>query len=437
MEWWIGILIILGALLAILATGLPVAFSFLVVNLLGAYFLWGGTIGFHQLIQSIYSSVTMFALLPVPLFIIMGELLLHSKLAFTAIDVVDKWLGRLPGRLALVTLGSGTLFSCLSGSSMGTTAMLGSLMLPEMDRRGYKPAISIGACMSGGLAMIIPPSALAVILASIARVSVGKVLMGGIIPGILLAFFYAAYIIGRCKLQPSIAPSYDPKPASISEKLFVSIKYLLPLGGIVFIVVGLIFLGIATPTEAAAMGAFSTFILTACYKRLSMEVVRKSVSGTLRITVMMFMILTGSLAFSQILAYTGATAGLVTFASSLPLPPIFVMVVMQVVVLILGTFMEQVSIMMITLPIFMPLVHAMGFNDVWFTIILLVNLEIAMKTPPFGFLLFVMKGVAPQHVSMGDIYKSTLPFIIIDIICIAAMMAFPGIVMWLPDRMIR
>ena len=437
MDWWWTLALILGGLLAILATGLPVAFSFLVINLIGAYCLWGGLSGLEQLVDSIYSSVTMFSLLPVALFVLMGELLLHSKLALKAIDIVDSWLGRLPGRLSLVTLGAGTMFSCLSGSSMGTTAMLGSIMIPEMERRGYKPAISIGSCMSGGLAMIIPPSALAVILASIAQVSVGKVLVGGLLPGLMLAGLYVLYIVGRCYLNPSIAPTYQPEPIPLRHKLAVSFKYLLPMSGVVFVVVGLIFLGVATPTESAAMGAMSVVILCAAYRRLTYEVLKKSVVGTLKIAVMMFAILTGSLAFSQLLAYTGATSGLVEFVSGLPLHSIFLMIAMQLVLLVLGTFMEQISIMMITLPIFMPLVKALGINEVLFVIIMLVNLEVAMKTPPFGFLLFVMRGVAPEKVSMGDIIRSTIPFVVIDVIAIALMMAFPIIVLLLPEHILH
>ena len=433
MEWWWTLVLIIGGLLVVLSTGLPVAFSFLVINLLGAYFLWGGVSGFSQLIDSVYSSVTMFALLPVPLFVLLGELLMHSKLAFKAIDIMDTWLGRVPGRLSLVTLGSGTLFSCLSGSSLGTTAMLGSIMLPEMERRGYKPIISIGSCMSGGLAMIIPPSALAVILASIARVSVGQVLIGGVVPGLVMAVLYTVYIIMRCYLNPDIAPTYQPAQTPVREKIRVSVKYLLPLSCIIFVVIGLIFLGVATPTEAAALGAFSSMVLAAVYGRLSFNVIKLSLTGTLKITLMMFMILTGSLAFSQLMAFTGATSGLVQFVSDLPLPPIVLIIAMQLALLVLGTFMEQVSIMMITLPIFMPLVQALGFNEVWFVLIMLVNLEVAMKTPPFGFLLFVMRGVAP-NVSMAQIYRSTFPFVLIDIITIALMMAFPGVVMFLPEH---
>jgi tripartite ATP-independent transporter DctM subunit len=436
LEWWLVLVIILGSLLLLLAAGVPVAFTFLVINLVGVYIFWGGTIGFFGLMDSIYSSVSMFALLPVPLFIIMGEVLFHSGLAFKSIDVVDKWLGRIPGRLGLVSIGSATIFSSLSGSSLGTTAMLGRILVPEMERRGYKPAISIGSCMSGGLAVIIPPSALAVILAAVAKVSVGKILIGGVIPGIVLACLYLLYIVGRCWLQPSIAPAYDPIPVPLSEKIKTSVKYLLPLGGVILLVIGLIFLGIATPTESAALGAMSTFILAMVFRKFSYELVKKSITGTLRITVMMFMILTGSVAFSQILAFSGATSGLVEFVSSLHVHPILLIIAMQFVILILGTFIEPVAIMMITLPIFLPVVNAMGFDAIWFALIMLINVEVALKTPPFGFLLFVMKSVAPRGTSMADIYKATFPFILIDIFGMGLIMVFPQLALWLPSFMV-
>lgn len=432
MEWWVILIIIIGGLLLLLATGLPVAFSFLVLNLIGGYIFWGGTSGFAQLVDSVYSSVTMFALLPVPLFVIMGEVLLHSGLAFKSVDIVDKWLGRVPGRLGLVAIGSATLFSCLSGSSMGTTAMLGRVLVPEMQRRGYKPPITIGSCMSGGLAMIIPPSALAVILAAIARVSVGKVLIGGFVPGLILAAMYVIYIVGRCYLQPSLAPAYEPAHISFGEKVRNSFIYLLPMGSIIFLVLGLIVLGIATPTESSAIGALGTFVLAAIFRKFDYELVKKSVTGTMGITLMMFMILTGSIAFSQLLAFSGATSGLIEFTSSLSVHPMLLIIIMQLVVLVLGTFMEQVSIMLITIPIFMPIVNSLGFNGIWFSLVLLINLEIAMKTPPFGFLLFVMRSVAPKEITMADILKATFPFILIDIIGMGLIMAFPSLALWLP-----
>ena len=435
MEWWLILLLIVGGLIMLLVTGLPVAFSFLVVNLVTGYFVWGGTSGFDQLVDSVYSSVTMFALLPVPLFVIMGEVLLRSGLAFRSVDIVDKWLGKVPGRLGLVAVCSATMFSSLSGSSMGTTAMLGRILVPEMQRKGYRPAISIGACMSGGLAMIIPPSALAVILAAVAQVSVGKILIGGVIPGLIMAMLYILYIVGRCTINPSLAPGYDPEPIELSEKIRLTLVYLLPLGGIILLVVGLIFLGVATPTESAGLGAIATFLLAAAFRKLSFDLVKQVLMGTLQICVMMFMILTGSLAFSQLLAYTGASSGLVDLASSLPVPPIVLIIIMQLVIFLMGAFMESVAIMMITIPIFLPIVKTLGFDSVWFCLLMLINLEVGMKSPPFGFLLFVMKGVAPVGTTMGQIYRATIPFILIDMIAMGLIIIFPILALWLPSFM--
>lgn len=437
MEWYTILLLIFGGLLIILATGLPVAFCFLALNIVGSYLLWGGMNGLFQMVHSVYTSVTSFTLLPVLMFVLMGEILFHSGMAFNAVHVVDKWLGKVPGRLCLVAIGAGTLFSSLSGSSMGTTAMLGTTMLPEMRRNGYSYSISIGSCMSGGLAMIIPPSALAVVLASICQISVGKILVGGIIPGLCLAAMYALYIVGRCVLQPSLAP--NPKAqvdtTTLREKIIFTIIHFFPLAVIIFLVVGLIFLGIATPTESSAIGALASLVIAGISGKLKKSVIIGILSGTLKIISMMFMILAGSLAFSQILAYSGATAGLVEITSTLTIPPIMVLLVMQAVILVLGTFMEPVAIMMISMPIFMPVVKNLGFNEIWFALITLISMEISMKTPPFGFLLFVMKVIVPPSVDIVKIYKAVFPFIVIDIIGILLIMAFPMIALWLPGMM--
>lgn len=435
MEWWLMLILIVGIFLLLLGAGLPVFLAFTIIDVLGIYFLWGGASGLTQLIHSIFSSVSSFVLLPVPLFVLMGELLFHSGTFVKALDNLDKWMGRIPGRLCLLSVGGATLFSTLSGSSMGTSAMLGSLLLPEMEKRGYHKTISIGSCMSGALAMIIPPSALAVIVGSLAEISIGKLLIAGIVPGLFIATLYVVYIVLRCKLQPSVAPDYSPGKTPFQEKALGFIKYVLPFGTIVFVVTGLIFAGLATPTESAGMGVMTTALVIACYKGLSFEVIMKSVNATLRITVMMFMILTGSTAFSQILAFTGASRGLVEWVVSFPFSHIFIVIVMQALIVVLGTFMEAVSIMMITFPIFMPIIKALGFDPIWFGLLVLINMEIGMKTPPFGLCLFVMKGVVPEGTTMMDIYRSVVPFITIDLVAMLIIMFYPKIAMYLPSLM--
>ncbi len=435
MEWWLTLILIVGFFLFLLAVGLPVFLAFTTINVVGIYFLWGGTSGLSQLTHSIFSSVSSFVLLPVPLFVLMGELLFHSGTFVRALDNLDKWMGRIPGRLCLISVGGATLFSTLSGSSMGTSAMLGSLLLPEMEKRGYHKSISIGSCMSGALAMIIPPSALAVIVGSLAEVSIGRLLMAGLIPGLFIALLYISYVVVRCKIQPSIAPEYDPVRVSFSDKFVGFIKYVLPFGLIVFVVTGLIFAGLATPTESAAMGVLTTAFVIAGYRMLTFDVIKNSCIATLRITVMMFMILTGSTAFSQILAFTGASQGLVEWVVGFEFSHFITIMVMQGLIVVLGTFMESVSIMMITFPIFMPIVNALGFDPIWFGLLVLIGMEVGMKSPPFGLCLFVMRGVVQPGTTMMDIYKSVIPFIVIDLIALLTIMFYPPIAMYLPSLM--
>ena len=436
MEWWGIFLFIFFGLLALFALGVPVAFSFLFVNLVGVYVFWGGSAGLSQLVLSIHNSVTSFALLPVPLFVLMGEVMFRSGVAPRMMDVLDKWLGRIPGRLSLLAVGGGTLFATLTGSAMAGAAMLGSVLAPEMEKRGYKKPMTLGPILgSGGLAIMIPPSALGVLLASLALFSVGRFLIAIIVPGLIMAVLYSGYILIRCRIQPHLAPSYQIEETPLLTKLVATVRHVLPLGSIVFLVVGLIFLGIATPTEAAALGALGCFVLAFCYRGLSWRVVKESFGGTLQVTVMMFMILTGSTAFSQILAFTGASQGLIELAVNLPLPPMMLLISMQVVLLVMGTFMEPLTIMMVTLPVFMPIVNHLGFNPLWFGAIMLLNMEMATTSPPFGLVLFVMKGVAPPGTEMRDIYLSALPFLACDAVAMIVMMAFPQVVLWLPGLM--
>ena len=436
MEWWIIFLVIFFGLLFLFALGVPVAFAFLFVNLVGVYLFWGGTVGVSQLILSIYNSVTSFSLLPVPLFVLMGEVMFHSGIAPRMMDVLDKWLGRIPGRLSLLAVGGGTLFATLTGSAMAGAAMLGSVLVPEMEVRGYKKTMTIGPILgSGGLAIMIPPSALGVLLAGLALFSVGQFLVAIIIPGLLMACLYAGYILVRCIMQPDLAPPYEIRHVPLFEKVVATIRYILPLGSIIFLVVGFIFLGIATPTEAAALGALGCFVLAFLYRGLNWHLTKQSFTATLQVTVMMFMILTGSMAFSQILAFTGSTQGLIQLAVGLPLPPILIVVAMQVVLLILGTFMEPLTIMMVTIPIFMPIIKQLGFDPIWFGTVMLLNMEMATTSPPFGLVLFVMKGVAPPDTRMKDIYMSAIPFLLCDIVAMVVIMAFPGVVLWLPSLM--
>lgn len=436
MDWYVVLLLMFIGLVFLMAIGVPVAFSFLVLNIvLGlAYF---GRTGIEQNVLSMYTNLNTFILLPIPLFILMGEIMFHSGIGPLLIRTLDKWIGRIPGRLSLLAVAAGTLFATLTGTSLASVALLGSVLLPEMRKQKYSIEMSAGPILgSGGLAMLIPPSALAVLAAAISEVSVGKTLMGIIIPGLLLAAAMALYIVVRCMLQPSAAPKYDMPPIPAGEKIRDTAKYVLPQGIIIFLVIGVIFLGITTPSEAAATGALGTFILAFFYKRLSWEIIRKSTIGTVSLSGMIFLILSGSGVFSQIIAFSGVSAGMAQFAAGLDVAPISIVIAMQVIVLILGCFMDVVSIMMITLPIFMPVIDSLGFHAVWFLVVFLVNIEMAGITPPFGMSLFVLKGIA-KDIPMEKIWAASAPFLVCDAVVLVLLMIFPSLVLWLPKLMIR
>jgi tripartite ATP-independent transporter DctM subunit len=252
---------------------------------------------------------------------------------------------------------------------------------------------------------------------------------------LVLACFFSIYIIGRCLIQPDMAPSYEMEKMSLFERLMPSVKYVLPMGVIVFAVIGLMLLGFATPSEAAAFGVLATFVLAIIYKSLNWGVIKKSFSSTMATTGMILTIFCGSTAFSQILAYSGATKGVVKIAVALPIPPTALLVCMMLVCMFLGMFMEQMSILMITLPIYMPVAQALGWNEVWFGLMLLLNMSIANLSPPFGIELFVMKGVAPPDTTMGDIYRAAIPFALMVALVILTVIIFPPLATWLPGIM--
>jgi tripartite ATP-independent transporter DctM subunit len=287
----------------------------------------------------------------------------------------------------------------------------------------------------GTVDALIPPNALTVVLASLANIDVGQLLIAGIVPGMIMSGLYLLYVVLWCRIKPEEAPMYDVPHIPLKEKVKVTLRDLIPLGLIIFMVIGFIFLGIATPTEAAATGTLGSFILALIYRRLDWEIVRKSVMGTVKVTVMIFMIIIVSSTYGEILAFTGAAAGMTSFITNLTIPPIVILIGMLVVVLIMGCFMETVAIMMITIPIYMPVIHAFGYNTVWFGVMMLITLETGLITPPFGVTLFVMKGVAPPDVTMGDIWRAVTPYVIVDILCIALVMAMPVLATVVPSLM--
>jgi len=432
MEWWASLSLIVGCLIFILLLGFPVAFAFLLTDIVFTSYLMG-TSGLQVLTLQVYASLASFVLSPVPMFILMGELMFHSNLAKDTLDVLDRWLSRIPGRLSILAAVSGTIFAATSGASLANTAMLGTVLLPEMRKRGYSVFMSVGPIIGvGGLAMLIPPSALAVIFASIAQISVGQVLMGGVVPGVMLGAIFCVFIVVCAMIKPSCAPNFHTEPTPFSRKLILTFKYLVPVGIIIFSVLGLIFLGVATPTEAAALGALATLIVNIFMGRFNSRMLKASMKGSLEVTAMVLMIVAASKTFSTVLAFTNATDGMVEVVKGLAVHPIVILLAMQVIVVILGCLMDPVSIMLITLPLFMPIVTALGFDPIWFAVIMLVNLEMGNMTPPFGMLIFVMQGVAPKDVTYEKIVWATVPYMLFDVLIMVMMFVWPQIALWLP-----
>jgi tripartite ATP-independent transporter DctM subunit len=436
MEWHWALVLLMGPLLLFMMLGLPVVFAFFVVNIIGAIVFLGGDAGLAQMVRNSIGAVAQISMVPIPLFIFMGEILYHTGMAAMAIDAVDRIISRLPGRLSLVAVIGGTIFSSLSGSTLANTAMLGSTLMPEMRKRGYDPTIAMGPIIAtGGIAMLIPPSALSVLLGSLAKISIADLLIGGIVPGLMMAALFFTYIIMRCVLNPRLAPVYDPGRMTFRERYLPFLANVVPLMGIFAVVVGSILAGWATPTDSAALGAVASLIAALGYRKLSWAGFKRSVVETAKVTSMILFIIAGSLTFSQILAFSGATQGFGDMIGAAGLTPFQLVVGVIVVLLFLGCFMDQVSMMMITLPLFMPLALAANVNTVWLGILMLISLEMGLATPPFGLLLFVMKGVAPADITMRQVMVSAMPFIVLEFVVLLVLLLWPTVALWLPGLM--
>ncbi len=433
MEWYWAAAILFGCGVGFMMLGIPVAIAFFATNLIAALLFMGGEPGLWQIINNGFGAMTNFALVPIPMFLLMGEFFYHTGLATRFFNAVDKLMGNVPGRLAYVTLIGGTAFAGPAGSSMGACALLGSLMVPEMMKRGYNKYLSMGPIMGvGGLAVIIPPSALTVLLATLGQTDVGDLLIAGVIPGLVLALMYGVLIWGWTIVDPTAAPKYDGEKVSTREKWRLILVDVVPMVGVIVFSVVIMIVGWSTPTEAAALGALSVLLLAAAYRLLTWEAFKKSVDGALRVTVMSFLVIFGSATFAQVLAFTGSSSGLVAYFLAFDLTPMGMLMIMIGIILFLGCFMDQLSMMMLTAPIFFPLAKSLGFDLTWFGLIMLLALEIGYTTPPFGLLLFVMKGVAPPGTTMRDVYLAGSPFIACVMLLIAMIIFFPPLATWLP-----
>lgn len=480
MEWYWILLLLLGSILILMFIGVPVGIAFVIVCTVTAYLIYGRFGGFNanleasvfQLADNAFSNIAIFAIVPIPMFLLMGELFFHTGLANRMFNAVEMLMGRVPARLSYVTVAGGTALATLSGSSMGSTALLGTLMVPEMTKRGYKKHMSIGPILgTGGLAMLIPPSALAVLLGTIAEIDIGKLLIAGIIPGILLAIMYAVLIFVRATIDPDAAPAYDVEFVRYRVRAILFARDVLPMISIIAMVIALIMGGIATPSEAAAYGSVGVILLGLVYLflaplvRLLLNAGRdiesaarrdeakeqlrrfvpafakamwKSMWGAGRVTVIALVILLGSSLFSNVLAASGASVKLIEWVTGFDVSAYVMILFMLGILLLLGMFMDQLAMMLLTVPIFFPVIAKLNFGmpldmtQIWFGVIMLLAMEISFTTPPFGLLLFVMQGVAPPGTRFSEICLAAIPFMVCAMALVALIIMVPGIATWLP-----
>ncbi len=433
MTWWQSLLMLFGVLTVLLLVGLPAGFAFLAINLIGAVVYMGGEAGLMQVVRNGVASVTNFSLTPIPFFILMGEVLFHTGLAWKAIESFDRAIRGVPGRLSVVAIVAGTVFSAISGSTIATTALLGGLLLPQMLARGYHPRLAMGPIMAiGGVDMLIPPSALTVLLGSLAGISISGLLIAGVVPGFMLAAMFLAYIIYTAWRHPEQAPPSEPEPTHGWARWGPLLLNVTPLVLIFVLVIVAMSAGWATPTESAALGALATVAVCGLYRSLTFKALGQALSGTAAITGVILFIIIGATTFSQILSFSGATNGLVAMVKDASLAPWAVLAGMIMILLLLGCFVDQVSMMLITLPFFMPMVAHFGWDPLWYGVIYLICMQLGLLTPPFGMLLFTMRSVAPKEIPTREIFAAVTPYVLMGVLMIGLVLLIPGLATGLP-----
>ena len=430
-------IILFGALFILLLTGVPLAFILGGIGVAGAW-LFLGTPSLYIITTRIWGAMNMFTLVAIPLFVLMAGILQRSGLADALYNTIYKWMGGLRGGLAAGTVIIAAVFAAMSGVSAAATVSLGLIALPSMLERKYDKVMVTGAIQAGGaLGILIPPSVSMIVFAVFAEVSVGRLFMAGILPGILTASIFIVYILLRCGLRPSLGPPIPVEERASWKEKFVSLRQIgLPIL-IVLGVLGSIYMGIATPTEAASVGVLGVILSAAVYRRLNWPMLKQAGLDSLRLTIMIMWISFGAYCYSAIYTALGATDVVEQVLSMMPGGNWGVLIGMQLSFFVLGCMLDPIGIIMITAPIYLPLVVTLGFDPVWFGILYVMNMEMGFLTPPFGFNLFYMKAVVPPSITMGDIYRSVIPFVGLQMLGLVIVMIFPQIALLLPSSMMK
>lgn len=434
MEWWVVLASGLGLLAAFFITGVPLFIGFLLVNFIGVLVMIGPA-GMGLIANSIFDTVTLDSLAALPLFVLMGDILFRGGAIDELFKAIDKLIGRIPGRPYIVTILLSTIFGALSGSAMAIAAMMARSMFPALVENGYDRKMSAGVIMAGAsLAPIIPPSIAVILIAILAEVSISKLLVAGILPGLLLAGVFISYVVIRSLVDPTVTPKSDPDivtRVTTSEKL-LALARMSPLSLVIFSVMGLILLGVATPTEAAATGVVGALVAVSVYRKLSWSILNQSLYSAALITGTILIIMVSSNMFGQLLALTGTASKLTQALVSLDLHTTVLVLALMALTFVFCVFADEIAMMFILIPLYNPIVHAVGINDVWFWTLILINLVLGGLTPPFGYLMYAFKSGAP-NMPLTEVYAATWPFVGLYMLAIALVILIPGIATYLPS----
>ncbi len=432
MAWYTLLVGSIGSLMLLLFLGMPVFAAFLVLNV-GAIFLLFGHSGFGMFANSIYSTATMSSLAAVPLFILMGELMFRSGAMAGLLDSMDRLIGRFRGRQYVLCILLSAMLGALSGASTAVAGMLGRGLLPTMRKRGYDLKMSTGSILAGAsLDPIIPPSVLAILIATMAQISTGRLLIAGIGPGIMLTVMFIIYVLIKLRLNPALAPDISDDLKTDSGPIWLALVRMLPALFIFFLVMGLVMLGIATPTEAAAAGVIGTTLLAASHGQLSFDMMKQSLLVSVTVAALLLTVMCSAAMFSQLLTLTGAAREFASLVAETDLSPTMMLFLLLGVPFVLFLFLDPIAVMMIIIPIYQPILGHFAFDEIWFWTLFLVCATIGGISPPFGYTLFALRSAAPD-IPTSMIYKAAWPFVWILVFGMVIMAIFPPIITWLPS----
>ena len=427
--------VLIAALFLLFALGVEIALALGIVGIVGLLYLKGWTIGLGVVGSIAWTNATSFSFVAVPLFVFMSGILLHSGIGRGLYTAVARWVAFLPGGLAVASIFSCAIFAAVSGSSVATAATIGMIAIPEMERRGYHRPLICGSLAAGGtLGILIPPSIPMIIYGVMTETSIGHLYMAGIVPGIVLALLFAGFVVGYAMMWPERAPRVAEDQGSLLDKLR-SLYEVAPVALLIIVVLGSMYLGIVTPTEAAALGSFVSLLLAAVARKLTWGTLREAFHSTVRTTSMVMLIIIFASVFSHVIALIGAPTALLRTVVGLDMPRWAFFTVVFAFLLVIAYALEELSVMIIMLPILFPLITGLGFDPIWFGIIMVVWLEIGFITPPVGLNLFVIQGLTPGATAR-DMMLGTTPYVVLMIILVALLFVVPDLVLWLPRQMI-